>query len=112
MNIQHIDVSAGEDRTQTLYARDSANLPLDLTGKTVAVYVGRSPWHPDSTQVLFTMTGTATDAAGGAFTIPILASDTKYRGGDYQYVARVTTGSSIATVCTGRFRVVPEMVTP
>ncbi len=113
MNIQHLEVSAGEDRTLTVYARDASNNPADLTNKSIALYVGQGPWHPDRTAPLITYVGTATDAPNGVFTVPVLASDTRYRGGDYRYVARTTTsGGNVKTVSQGRFRIVPEMVTP
>lgn len=111
MNVQHTEVAMGEDRVLTLYARDSSNLPANLTGKTVAFYVGKSPWHPNSSQVLLTKTGTVTDAPNGVFTVPIAAADTKYRSGDYEHVSKTTDGSgSIATVCMGRFRILPSLV--
>lgn len=111
MNVQHLEVNAGEDRTLTLNARDASNLPVSLAGKTVAFYVGKSPWHPDSPRVLVTKTGTVTDAANGVFTVPVAATDTQYRHGDYEHVSKTTDGSgNVAQVCTGRFRILPSLI--
>ena len=106
-NIQHLDVYAGEDRTPTLYARDSANVPLSLTGKTVAWYVGRSPWHPDYSNAIFSKTGTTISASAGTFSVPIVPADTQYLNGDYEHMAVATvTASGLKYVVTqGRFRV-------
>lgn len=106
MNVQHLDVFAGEDATKTVYARDSANLAADLTGKTVTWYVGRSPWRPDNSNAIFTKTGTVTSATTGVFTVPVTPADTQYLSGDYEHMAKTTDGSGlIAVVCQGRFRV-------
>lgn len=101
----------GEDRVLTINARDSSNAAVSLTGKTVATYIGKSPWHPDSSRPALTKTGTVTDAANGIFTITIAAADTKYRSGDYEHVSKTTDSSgNIAAVCTGRFRIQPSLV--
>lgn len=111
MNLQHAEVFAGEDRTLTLYARDSSNVPADLTGKTVSWMMGRSPYNRDSTWPILTKAGTVTDAANGLFTVPILSADTAWLEGDYQHQAETTvTASGLKAVVTiGRFRVRPTM---
>lgn len=111
-NLQHLEITAGENRTATLYARDSLNIPATLTGKTVAWYIGHSPWHPDCSTALVTKTGTVTDAAAGIFTVTLSSTDTLYRSGDYMHLAQTTDGSgNLAVVCTGRFRVL-NTITP
>lgn len=106
MNVQHIDVFAGEDRTVPLAARDSSNLPANLTGKTVNWYVGHSPWRPDCSNAIFSKTGTVVSAPGGTFTVPVAAADTLYMNGDYEHMAKTTDNSGlVAVVCQGRFRV-------
>lgn len=112
MNVQHLDVFAGEDRTPTLSARDSANVAADLTGKTVAWYVGRSPWFPDCSNAIFSKTGTTVSASDGTFTVPVVPADTQYLDGDYEHMAKTTDGSGlVAVVCQGRFRVRSALVT-
>lgn len=112
MNVQHLDVFAGEDRTPTLYARDPSNNVADLTGKTIAWYVGRSPWRPDCSNAAFTKTGTIVGASAGTFSVPITPSDTEWLNGDYEHMAKTTDGSGlVAVVCQGRFRIRPSLVT-
>lgn len=110
-NVQAIELYAGDDLTTTLAARDTANAALSLTGKTVAWYVGRSPWHPDWSNALISKTGTTVSASGGTFSVPLVPADTQYLSGDYEHVAIVTTTSSgLQTVgVRGRFRVMPSL---
>ncbi len=111
MNLQHIDLFAGEDRTSTLYARDSANNVADLTGKTVAWYVGRPPLRPDCSNAIFSNTGTTLIATDGTFTVAVVPADTQYLEGDYEHMAKTTDGSGLlAVVCRGRFRVCSVLV--
>lgn len=109
-NREHCDVYAGEDRTITLHARDSANAAANLTSKTIAWYVGRSPFRPDSDWALITKTGTVVSASAGTFTVAITPSDTRYFNGDYEHMGKTTDGSgNVAVVVQGRFRVRPSL---
>ena len=111
-NREHIDVFAGEDRTTTLHARDSSNAVANLTGKTIAWYIGRSPWRPDTSTAIITKTGTTVTASAGTFTVSVAPSDTQYLNGDYEHMAFTTDGSgNVAVVCQGRFRIRPQLVT-
>ena len=109
MNVQHIDVFAGENRTQTLYARDSSNLPVDLTAKTISWSCAAPPNNPANLQPVFTYVGTIVSAAAGSFTIPIAPGDTSgLTPGDYYHQAQTTDGSgNVAIVTVGRFRIRP-----
>lgn len=110
-NLQHLEVYGYEDRTPTLYARDSANVAANLTSKTVAWYVGRYPLWPDCRNAIFSKTGSVVSASAGTFTVPILAADTQYLEGDFEHMAKTTDGSgNVAVVCRGRFRVLPVLV--
>ena len=107
-NTQQLEVYAGEDRTLTLYARDASNLPVNLTGKTITVYIGRKPTDPDRDQAILTKTGTIVSASAGSFSIAIAASDTaNLTTGDWQYNAQTSSGGSTAVVTRGRFRINP-----
>ena len=109
MQVQHIDVYAGEDRTQTLYARDSSNLPVNLTGKTITWQLAKPPNNPANMQSILTYTGTVVNASAGSYTIPIAASATSgFTPGDYLHQAQTTDGSgNVAIVTVGRFRLRP-----
>jgi hypothetical protein len=110
-NIQHRDVYAGENRTVSLSARDSANAPASLTSKTVTWYVGRPPWHPDWSNAIITKTGSVVSASAGTFTVAVTPSDTQYMSGDYEHMALTTDGSgNVAVVVQGRFRIRPALV--
>ena len=105
-NVQHLDVYAGENRTATLYARDSDNAAVNLSGKTVQWVVGRRPRNLDCDAAVITKSGTITDAAGGAFTVAIIPTDTQYLRGDYQHQAETLDGSGLKAIVTvGRFGV-------
>lgn len=110
-NVQHIEVHAGENRTLALSARGPANLPANLTGKTVTWYVGRSPFYPFSNHALITAAGVVVSASAGTFTVAVVPSDTLCFEGDYQHYAQTTDGSgNVESVCGGRFRVLPVLV--
>lgn len=110
-NREHIVVTAGEDRTVTLHARDYANAVKNLTSCTIAWYVGRPPVRPDNTNAIFSKTGATVSASAGTFTVDIEAADTQYLNGDYEHQAWVTDGSGNLTVVTeGRFRVGTALV--
>ena len=110
MNVENIDLFAGEDRTITLHARDEGNHPVNLTGKTVEWFVG--PRVINGRTALFTKSGTVTVPGSGIFTVPVAAADTADIEGDYEHVAKATTTASgaIAVVVAGRFRVRPVLV--
>lgn len=112
-NVQHIEVAAGEDRTLTLNARNADNESVNLAGQTVSVFIGRDPQYPNDAEAIATLEGTLSDPAEGEFTITVPASVTRYAGGDYEYVARNYNSnlSLIGTICRGRFRIVPTLVT-
>jgi hypothetical protein len=107
VNVQHLDVFGGENRTLTLYARDASNLPVDLTGSTISWTVGRRPNDPTNRTGVFTKTGTIVSASDGSFTVPVVPSDTcDLFPGNYQHVAEVTdSDGNVSVVCLGRFRV-------
>jgi hypothetical protein len=112
-NREHLEVYAGENRTLTLHARDSANAPASLTGKTIAWYVGRPPWRPDNTCAIFTKTGTVVSASAGTFTVAVEPADTQYLNGDYEHMAKTTDGSgNVEVVTQGRFRVSTALQVP
>lgn len=101
MNVLPIDLWAGEDRTLTLAARDSANVPVNLSGKTITFRVAR----PLSSAAVFEKTGSIVSASAGTFSVAIADTDTQNMNGDYRYIAFTTSGSTIEVVCTGTFRV-------
>lgn len=106
MNVQHLEVFAGENRTPTLYARDQNNAAVSLSGKTITWNVGRSPRNLDSDWPIFTKTGVVVSAPAGTFTVAITPADTQYMRGDYEHMALTTDASgNVAVVTMGRFRV-------
>lgn len=105
--IQNLDLTAGEDRTLTLYARNPSNVPLSLSAATISWRVGRAPFNPNSNSAVFTKTGTVTSAANGIFTVPVTPSDTQYLQGDYEHEAWATISTQVSLVTRGRFRVLP-----
>lgn len=110
-NVQHIDMFAGETRTLALAGRDSANLPYNLSGKTVTWYLGRSPFAPDDTTPIVTKPGSIVSAPGGTFTVALASSDTQDLNGDFGHMALATDGSGAQAVLTsGRFRIRPVVM--
>lgn len=111
MNVQNIDVTAGESPTITLAARDVNNAVQNLTGFKIAWYVGRGPFDPDNNVSIFTKTGTVVSAALGTFTVPVLSADTVNLQGTYRHQAWTTDVSgNTALVVDGQFRVRPGIV--
>lgn len=101
---------SGDNRTQTLYARDSANVVASLTGKTITVYVGIPPNDPDNRSAVFTKTGTTISASAGSYSIALVPSDTQDIAGDYAFQGKTVDASgNVAVVTVGRFRVRPKL---
>lgn len=106
MNVEHVDLYAGENRTLTLHARDSSNVPVSLASKTITFRVGRRPSWPWIRDAVFSKTGTATVTASGTYTVPILPADTDCMSGEYVHQTTTEDGSgNIAVVSTGRFKI-------
>ena len=107
---QHIDIYAGEDRTVTLYARDSSNLPMDLTGYTLAFNVGRRPNDPSNMSAVLSYAGTIVSASAGSFSVPIAGSDTgDLFPGNYTHQTNATSSTGkVSVVCVGKFILRPE----
>ncbi len=98
---QLLDMYRGENRTFALAARDNANNPTDLTGKTVTWGLAFPPYSPDWSDAIITKTGTVTDAANGLYTVAILPSDTCYLcEGNYIHQAYTTDNSGAISVVT------------
>lgn len=108
-NIAHIDVYAGEDRTIDLVGRDEFNMPFDLTDRSIAWYVGRSPFRPDDSGALISKSGTVIDASLGAFTVPVASYDTTDLNGDFEHMAIASDSTTRAVICQGRFRIRPTI---
>lgn len=106
MNVQNLDMMAGETRTFTLYARDPDNAVQSLSGLTVSWRVGRAPWDPQSDSPVFTKTGTVVSASAGSFTVALTNDDTIDLEGDYLHQA-VT--SSNVVVVSGRLHIRPAL---
>lgn len=106
MNVQHIDLWSGENRTETLTARDSGNAVASLTSKTVT-------WRAtgrDSDVAMLTKTGSVVSASAGTFTVAITPTDTQDMAGEYRHQAFTTDGSgNIVCVVSGRLRVRPNI---
>lgn len=102
MNVLPVDLWAGEDRTLTLAARDSANAPVNLTNKTLTFRVAR----PLSSVGVIEKTGSIVSASAGTFSVAIDETDTQNMAGDYRYTVTATeSGGATTVVCVGTFRV-------
>ena len=107
-SIKNHTVTAGENATLTMEARDSSNAPLSLSGSSVSWRVGRGPLGLDSSWPLFTKSATTISAAAGTFSVALSLTDTRYLEGDYTHQAWVTNASAQSyVVATGRLRVKP-----
>lgn len=107
-NVQHLDMYCGEARTFALAGRDSSNLPSNLTSKTVAWYVGRSPFRPGNCTPIVTKAGSVVSAGAGTFTASVVRDDTQDLNGDFEHMAVASdAGGNRSVICQGRFRVRP-----
>lgn len=98
MNVQNLDIFAGEDRTLTLYARDEYNNPLDLTNWAIDWRVGKPPFRPWQKGATFETVGVVTDALKGQFTVNVGPGDTYRWGGNYLHMALGTNSGFIQFV--------------
>lgn len=101
MNIQHVEVFAGEDHVVTLYARDSSNVTQNIAAREIDFLMGRPPNDIDSRRSIFSKDGTIVDASAGEFSVAIEPDDTKkLRSGDYEYTALATDTGRLTFVNT------------
>lgn len=107
MNVQHLDMTAGEDRTFPLAGRDASNAPFNLTGRSISWRVGRAPGVRPTDNPLFTKTGTVVSAPAGTFTVPVVGDDTVLLpSGDYRHEAwAITDGGASTLVSAGRLKI-------
>lgn len=106
MNVQNLDMMAGETRTFTLYARDPNNAVQSLSGLTVSWRVGRAPWDPNRDTPVFSVTGTTVSASAGSFTVALTNADTINLAGDFLHQA-VTSNNVV--VVSGRLHIRPAL---
>ena len=102
MNTQHVDMTAGEDRTITFTAKDGTQNVVNLTGATIVWRVEGRVW---SQGMLIQETGTIVSASAGTFSVSLDAADTAYLSGDYRHIGLVTISGDVQAVVAGRFRV-------
>ncbi len=103
-NVQNLDMTAGETRTFTLYARDPDNAVQSLTGLTVTWRIGKAPWDPMSDIAMLTKTGSTVSASAGSFTVSLTYDDTYNISGDFTHQAITSSG---VVVVTGKLHVRP-----
>jgi hypothetical protein len=84
-NREHFEVWAGEDRTLTMHARDSANAPQNLSGLTLTCRVGRPPNVPWQDSAVFNPTTSVVSASAGTFSAVIDGGDTVGLHGEYMH---------------------------
>lgn len=101
-NVQNFDITAGETRTLTMYARDADNAVQSLSGLTVQWRVGAPPWDPSSDSPTLTKTTSIVSASAGSFTVALTYDDTYLLEGDFLHQAVTSSG---LVVVTGRLRV-------
>lgn len=100
-NIQNFAVTAGEDQTLTMTARDQSATVIDLTSASISWKVmGKSGG------TVLTKTGTVLSASAGTFTIALSDADTSaLKDGNYAHEAIVTVSSTSTKAVSGRLRV-------
>jgi len=106
-NVQNLDMTAGEARTFTLYARDPDNAAQSLSGLTVQWRVGKAPWDPMSDSPTLTKAATIVSAADGSFTVSLTYDDTYNIKGDFLHQAVTSSG---LVVVTGRLHIRPMIM--
>ena len=101
-NVQHFALTAGEDRTLSLVARDAANAILNLTSATLTFRLSAVQGQTNE----ISKTGSIVSAAAGTYTVTLTDGDTDdLDEGDYVYQVTATI-SGTTTLCTkGKIRV-------
>lgn len=101
-NRQHFTITAGEDRTLSLVARDAAGAILDLTGATLAFRMSAAQGDTN----VVSKSGSIVSAALGTYTVSLSDGDTTaLEAGDYVYQVMATI-SGTSTLCTqGKIRI-------
>lgn len=103
-NVQNFDITSGETRTLTMYARDPDNAVQSLSGLTVQWRVGQPPWDPRRETPTLTKTTTIISAAAGSFSVSLIYDDTYQLEGDFLHQAVTSSG---LVVVSGRLHIRP-----
>ena len=103
-NVQNFDITSGETRTLTMYARDSDNAVKSLSSLTVQWRVGQPPWDPRRETPTLTKTATIISASAGSFSVALEYDDTYQLEGDFLHQA-VTSSGLVVTM--GRLHIRP-----
>lgn len=101
MNVSHVEIVQGEDRTITFTAKDSVQAVKDLTGATINWRVARNLGESN----VLEKTGSIVSAASGTFSVALTDEDTDDLWGDYIHQGKVTISGVTTAVVQGRFRV-------
>lgn len=102
MSVQHFVLTAGEDRTLALTAKDRDAAIFNLTGATITFDL----IDAETDQRCFaTKSGTITSATEGTYTVTLTDTDTRDMRGLYRYIAKATISGATTAIGKGRIRV-------
>lgn len=101
MNVQHVDLVAGDDRTMIFTAKDHNQVVVNLAGATISWRAARCLGGA----AVVSKSGSIVSAGAGTFSVALTDADTESLCGDYVHQAKVTIGSLTAVAVQGRFRV-------
>ena len=101
--VQNFTMTAGEDRTLSLTARDYSNAIQSLTVATLAFRLSLNAGDGS----LVAKTGSTVSAAAGTYTVSLDAADTNDLYGDYPYQTLATIAGDVSLVSKGIIRVQP-----
>lgn len=101
-NTEHFELYEGAPRNLTMHARDSTNVPRDLTGLTLTCRVGRPPNVPWQDSAVFCPAAAVSDASSGTFIVAILTGATAGLHGEYMHQ---TTDQNGVVLTEGRLKI-------
>ena len=99
-----ICISRGDTVPWTFTVRDSAGSPVDITGFSFLLTVDPSDEPGSSTNNLFSLSGTITDALNGVVQFSMTAGQADQTPNEYFYDLQMTDGTAaIRTIAKGVF---------
>jgi hypothetical protein len=102
----NICVTRGDTAPWTFTIKQSTGVPLDISGYNFLLTVDPDENPTSSTNNLFSLTGTVTNAAGGIVQFALTSLQANQTPGVYYFDVQMTdTASKIKTIAKGQFEI-------
>lgn len=104
-----LEVYKRDDKTYTLYFRDSTGAVVDITGDTIYFTVKTSETDTDAAALIRKNVTSHTDPTNGETEIALSNTDTAITAGEYYFDIQRKHTTKITTLVKGTFKVIQDI---